>query len=162
MKKPFIHRWRIVLALAVGASASTGFAQSGRLDPVDSNAPAPDIAYESAFTDYQAYEEQAPAVWKRINEEVGGASAGGARQDAASSDMHAVVQAINREESKVKLKHGPIPKLDMPAMTMVFRVLDSKLLDQVKEGDEVGVTVTKTDGAYIVTGFQKEKTHEGK
>ncbi|HVK55726.1 MAG TPA: copper-binding protein [Burkholderiales bacterium] len=157
MKKLFIYQWRIVLALVVGASASMGFAQSSRHGPVDSNAPAPDFAYESAFSDYQAFGEQAPADWKQINEEVGGAMHG-----AASSDTHAVVQSINRAENKVKLKHGPIPKLDMPGMTMVFRVVDAKLLDQVKEGDEVGVTVEKAGGGYVVTGFQKEKFHENK
>lgn len=157
MKKPFIYQWWIVLAFVVGASASTGFAQSSRHDAGDFNAPAPDFAYESAFSDYQAFEEQSPAAWRRINEEVGGAMHG-----AATSDAHAVVQSINRAENKVKLKHGPIPKLDMPGMTMVFRVVDAKLLDQVKEGDEVGVTVEKTGVGYVVTGFQKEKSHENK
>jgi Cu(I)/Ag(I) efflux system protein CusF len=70
------------------------------------------------------------------------------------SDTRATVQTINRAEKKVKLKHGPLLKFDMPGMTMMYRVKDPVLLDQVKEGDEVGVTVEKIDGAFTITGFQ--------
>ena len=35
------------------------------------------------------------------------------------------------------LKHGPIQSLDMPAMTMVYRVKDPSMLDQLKAGDKV-------------------------
>jgi Cu(I)/Ag(I) efflux system protein CusF len=71
------------------------------------------------------------------------------------SDTRGVIQAINQAEGKVKLKHGPIPKLSMPAMTMVYRVQDPKLLKEIKEGDEVGVTVEKVDETFVITGFQK-------
>ena len=72
-----------------------------------------------------------------------------------NSDTKGVVKSINRADGKLTLKHGPIPKLDMPGMTMVFRVNDPKLLDQVKEGDEIGVTVDRTGGALVITGIQK-------
>lgn len=72
-----------------------------------------------------------------------------------NSDTKGVVKAINRADGKLTLKHGPIPKLDMPGMTMVFRVNDPKLLDQIKEGDEIGVTVDRTGGALTITGIQK-------
>ena len=73
----------------------------------------------------------------------------------AASDTHGRIEAINQAEGKVKLKHGPIPKFDMPGMTMVFRVRDPKLLDQIKAGDEVGVTMEKSGGTLVITGFQK-------
>lgn len=76
-------------------------------------------------------------------------------QAAPASDTHGRIESINKAEGKVKLKHGPIPKFDMPGMTMVFRVQDPKLLDQVKVGDEVGVTMQMTGGAIVITGFQK-------
>ena len=73
----------------------------------------------------------------------------------AGSDMRAVIRSINAAESKVKLKHGPIERLGMPGMTMVFRVKDPAILQQVKEGDEVGVTVEMDGSRFFVTGFQK-------
>ena len=73
----------------------------------------------------------------------------------AGSDTHGRIEAINLVEGKVKLKHGPIPKFDMPGMTMVFRVQDPKLLKQIKVGDEVGVTMEQSGGAIVITGFQK-------
>ena len=72
-----------------------------------------------------------------------------------TSDTHGRIEAINTAEGKVKLKHGPIPKFGMPGMTMVFRVQDPKLLKQIKVGDEVGVTMGKSGGGIIITGFQK-------
>lgn len=72
-----------------------------------------------------------------------------------ASDTHGTIESINKAEGKVKLKHGPIPKFDMPGMTMVFRVQDPKLLDQVKVGDKVGVTMQMTGSAIVITGFQK-------
>lgn len=72
-----------------------------------------------------------------------------------ASDTRGTIESINKAEGKVKLKHGPIPKFDMPGMTMVFRVQDPKLLDQVKVGDQVGVTMQMTGSAIVITGFQK-------
>lgn len=74
---------------------------------------------------------------------------------AVESDTRGTIESINKAEGKVKLKHGPIPKFDMPGMTMVFRVQDPKLLDQVKVGDQVGVTMQMTGSAIVITGFQK-------
>lgn len=74
---------------------------------------------------------------------------------APGSDTRARIESINKADAKIKLKHGPIPKLDMPAMTMVFRVADAALLDQVAEGEEVGVTIEKIGSAYVVTGIQR-------
>jgi Cu/Ag efflux protein CusF len=74
---------------------------------------------------------------------------------APGSDTRARVESINKADGKIKLRHGPIPKLEMPAMTMVFRVADAALLEQVTEGEEVGVTIEKIGSAYIVTGIQR-------
>ena len=63
--------------------------------------------------------------------------------------------AQKEADAKIKLRHGPIPKLDMPAMTMVFRVANAALLEQVTEGEEVGVTIEKIGSAYVVTGIQR-------
>ena len=71
------------------------------------------------------------------------------------SDAHGVIRSIDRKSGKVKLKHGPIKRLDMPGMTMVFRVKDPSLLEQVSKGDAVGFTIDVEGSTFYVTGFQK-------
>lgn len=68
--------------------------------------------------------------------------------------VDAEVRKIDKEQGKVTLRHGPIPNLDMPNMTMVFRVSDPKLLGAIKEGDKVKFTADKVNGAYTITSIQ--------
>ncbi|NKC16733.1 MAG: copper-binding protein [Gammaproteobacteria bacterium] len=72
------------------------------------------------------------------------------------SDGRGIVRSVNLEQRKVKLKHGPIQKLDMPGMTMIFRVKDPALLKQIKAGEEVGFTIEMEGSTFYITGFQKE------
>jgi len=72
---------------------------------------------------------------------------------AAMSDGE--VRRIDKDAGKITLKHGPIPSLDMPEMTMVFRVKDPALLDQVKAGDKVRFTADKIGGQYTVVSIEK-------
>jgi Cu/Ag efflux protein CusF len=64
------------------------------------------------------------------------------------------VRKLDREQGKVTLKHGPIANLDMPGMTMVFRIADRKLLDRIKEGDKVRFAADKVDGAITITAIE--------
>jgi len=43
----------------------------------------------------------------------------------------------------------------MPAMTMIFRVADPKVLDTVKAGDNIKFVADKVNGAYTVTRLEK-------
>jgi Cu(I)/Ag(I) efflux system protein CusF len=65
------------------------------------------------------------------------------------------IRRVDKEAKKLTIKHGPIPNLDMPAMTMVFQVKDPALLDQVKAGDKVKFQAEKAGGQYTVTKIQK-------
>ncbi|HYD58239.1 MAG TPA: copper-binding protein [Burkholderiales bacterium] len=68
------------------------------------------------------------------------------------------VRRVDKGAQKVTIQHGPMPQLDMPhGMTMVYRVKDPKLLDQVKAGDKVRFGAEKVDGAYTVTRIQPAK-----
>lgn len=67
------------------------------------------------------------------------------------------VRKVDKEASKLTLRHGPIVNLDMPAMTMVFRVSDPAFLDKVKQGDKVLFTVEKVGGQFTVTQIQTAK-----
>jgi Cu/Ag efflux protein CusF len=65
------------------------------------------------------------------------------------------VKKVDRDASKITLKHGPIRNLDMPAMTMVFLVKDPALLEKVKPGDKVSFAAEKIGGAYTVTAIER-------
>lgn len=67
------------------------------------------------------------------------------------------VKKVDKGAGKVTLKHGPLPSLDMPAMTMVFRVKDPAMLDQLKAGDNIRFKAEKIGGNYTVTEYQSAK-----
>ena len=67
------------------------------------------------------------------------------------------VRKVDKDAKKITIKHGPIQGLDMPAMTMVFRVKDPALLEKVKAGDKVKFEVQKLGGAFTVTNIVLEK-----
>ncbi len=65
------------------------------------------------------------------------------------------VRRIDLEQNKLTLRNGPIAALDMPAMTMVFRVRDPAVLSDLKVGDKVRFSAEEVDGALVVTGLEK-------
>lgn len=67
------------------------------------------------------------------------------------------VRKVDKDARKVTLKHGEIKNLDMPPMTMVFRVKDPALLESVKAGDKVMFRAEKEGGQYVVTSIQPAK-----
>ncbi len=67
------------------------------------------------------------------------------------------VRKIDKAQGKLTLKHGPIANLDMPGMTMVFRVSDPKLLDGLNPGDKVRFAAENLKGAVTVTAIQVVK-----
>ncbi len=74
---------------------------------------------------------------------------------ASAQSVDAEVRKVDTAQGKVTLKHGEIKKLDMPPMTMVFRVASPKLLDGLKTGDKIKVEIDKIDGQYVVTALAK-------
>jgi Cu/Ag efflux protein CusF len=74
---------------------------------------------------------------------------------AAAQAVDAEVRKVDTAQGKLTLKHGEIRKLDMPPMTMVFRVASKSMLDGLKAGDKVKVEVDKIDGQYTVTALSK-------
>lgn len=75
---------------------------------------------------------------------------------AQGSDADGEVTKIDKAQAKITLRHGEIKNLDMPAMTMVFRVKDTKMLESVGVGDKVRFTAEKVGGAYTVTTIAKK------
>lgn len=64
------------------------------------------------------------------------------------------VRKVDLAQAKVTLKHGPIASLDMPGMTMVFKVSDPKLLDGLKPGDKVRFAASSVNGNVTVTAIE--------
>ena len=65
------------------------------------------------------------------------------------------VRKIDKAQGRITLKHGEIKNMDMPPMTMTFRVKDAKALDTLAVGDKVRFAVDKIDGQYTVTTISK-------
>ena len=67
------------------------------------------------------------------------------------------VRKIDKQNLKITLKHRDIKSLDMPAMTMVFKVKDAAMLDKVLVGNAVRFAAEKADGAFVVTAIEAVK-----
>lgn len=72
---------------------------------------------------------------------------------ATSHDSGGELVKIHTSAGKITMKHGPIKKLELDSMAMVFRVSDPAMLDAVKAGDRVRfeadrvITILKIDKA---------------
>ena len=64
------------------------------------------------------------------------------------------VKKIDRKAQTITLQHGLIKNLDMPAMTMVFKVKTPALLERVKVGDKVKFSAEMPNGALTVTALE--------
>jgi Cu(I)/Ag(I) efflux system protein CusF len=67
------------------------------------------------------------------------------------------VRKVDKDAKKITIKHGPLVKLEMPAMTMVFQVKDPAMLDKVKAGDKVRFDAEKIGGAFTLTQIEPVK-----
>lgn len=65
------------------------------------------------------------------------------------------VRKIDKEAGKITLRHGEIKNLGMAPMTMVLRVQDPLMLDQVQVGDKVQFAAERLNGAITVVQMQK-------
>ena len=64
------------------------------------------------------------------------------------------IRRVDKDAKKITIRHGPLEKLDMPAMTMVFQVSDPAMLEQVKPGDKVKFQAEKVGGTFTVTKIE--------
>lgn len=67
------------------------------------------------------------------------------------------VRKVDKGAGKVTIKHGPLENLDMPAMTMVFRVKDPAMLDRVKAGDRIRFDADMIGGQVTVIKLEPAK-----
>src|SRR5690606_39852364 len=86
----------------------------------------------------------------------GGADASSGTAAPAGADAVATVLRIDREAQRVRLRHGPIAKFEMPGMTMLFQVADPALLDAVSVGETIGFRVEQRGQAFVITDWIRE------
>ncbi|WP_374513235.1 copper-binding protein [Niveibacterium sp.] len=67
-----------------------------------------------------------------------------------------VVKKVDAQAGKITIQHGPLKNLDMPAMTMVFKVKDAAMLGSVKAGDNVRFVAESLPGGLTVTSIEKK------
>jgi len=65
------------------------------------------------------------------------------------------VRKVDKAAGKVTIKHGPMPKFDMPAMTMAYRVKDKAMLEQLKPGDRIKFDADSAGGEFTVLRLEK-------
>lgn len=65
-----------------------------------------------------------------------------------------VVKAVKPEDGKVTIIHEDLIELAMPAMTMVFRVADEAMFDQLEPGEEIEFTVALLNGKLTITALR--------
>lgn len=68
----------------------------------------------------------------------------------------ATVRKIDSAQAKITLKHAAIANIGMPAMTMVFKVADPKLLNGLNVNDEVHFSAEKQGSSLVVTAIEKQ------
>jgi len=96
-----------------------------------------------------------PLAWADKDQQKKGHGAGASSQSADMAEGE--VRRVDKDAKKITIKHGPLTKLDMPAMTMVFQVSDAAILDQVKTGDKIRFEAEKIGGGYRVTKIEPAK-----
>lgn len=67
------------------------------------------------------------------------------------------VRKVDAAAGKITIKHGAMPKFDMPPMTMVYRVKDKALLEQLKPGDKIKFDGDNVGGEFTVSRLEKVK-----
>jgi len=65
------------------------------------------------------------------------------------------VRKVKPKTGKITIRHEPIPNLDMPGMTMVFRTEEGTDISQYKKGDKVSFTVIEKNGKMMIVTIEK-------
>ena len=91
----------------------------------------------------------------------GPAAAQGTPRPPAAASMPAMplvqgeVRKVDVAKGLVVLRHGDIPNLAMPPMTMGFDVADPRMLDGLKVGDKVSFQAEMLKGKATVTELKR-------
>ena len=102
------------------------------------------LAFQAGAADSHSHGHAAPAAAKPA-----------AAAPAALTDGE--VRKVDAAAGKITIKHGAMPKFDMPPMTMAYRVKDKAMLEQVKAGDKIKFDADSVAGEFTVLRLEKVK-----
>jgi Cu(I)/Ag(I) efflux system protein CusF len=80
----------------------------------------------------------------------------GKAEAAKTGQATGVVTGVDDKMGMVTIKHGPVPGVGWPAMTMSFKAMPVTLLKGVKAGDKVAFTVKVKGQDNEVTALRKQ------
>ena len=60
------------------------------------------------------------------------------------------VKKVDSDQGKVTIRHEEIGHLEMPSMTMIFRVADPAMLEQLKPGQEGEFYFVRENGRMMI------------
>jgi Cu/Ag efflux protein CusF len=84
-------------------------------------------------------------------------AAGTTSAESGQAKTSGVVKKVDKGAGKVTISHAPLKNLGMPKMTMVFRVKDPAMLDELKEGQKIRFIADNVNGAFTVMSFEPMK-----
>lgn len=64
------------------------------------------------------------------------------------------IRKIDKETERITIRHDKIVNLNMPPMTMVFKVVDKKMLNDLRVGDKVRFKAISNNGTLTVTDIK--------
>ena len=82
---------------------------------------------------------------------------GAMTSNAEGGMVDGVVKKIDKAAGKVTVSHGPLTNLNMPAMTMVFRVKEAAWLDQMQAGGKIRFVADSVDGTLTIMRYEAAK-----
>lgn len=94
------------------------------------------------------------ATVQAAGEHTGHAMAAAAGKPAAMPMVDGQVKKVDKAAGKVTLAHGPLTNLNMPAMTMAFKLADAAWLERMKTGDKIRFMADSVNGAITVVHFE--------
>ncbi len=72
-----------------------------------------------------------------------------------ATGVNGEVTRLDPENSRVSIRHEPIPNLNMNGMNMVFRLAQPSLIEGLKVGDRIVFEAERKDGAITLTKVEK-------
>ena len=77
--------------------------------------------------------------------------------DASDAMSTGEVRKVDKGAGRITIQHGPLRNIGMDAMTMVFRVKDQSMLEQVGVGDRIRFVAEEPNGKLTVTRMEKQQ-----
>lgn len=77
------------------------------------------------------------------------------QQHSMSHPVTGTIESIDLAAATVTIAHAAMPAMNMPAMTMPFKVQDKEMLEPFSPGEAVRFELSKIDGEQVVTRLSR-------